>query len=90
MHVLLLVSSTAYIFVVFVGVGIIIFCLQDYSAGDLLTGDLKKILIDILTPMVTAHQAQRKNITDQLVLDYMKPRSLSGLATKVKTQIPAK
>jgi len=50
---------------------------QDYSVGDLLTGDLKKILIDVLTPMVVAHQAQRKNITDQLVLEYMKPRPLN-------------
>ena len=27
--------------------------------------------------MVVAHQAQRKNITDQLVLEYMKPRPLN-------------
>jgi len=63
---------------------------KDYTSGDLLTGDLKKILIDILTPLVTAHQAQRKNITDQLVLDYMKPRPLSGSNTKIQKQIPSK
>ena len=40
--------------------------------------------------MVTAHQAQRKNITDQLVLDYMKPRPLSGSNTKIQKQIPSK
>jgi len=33
---------------------------QDYTKGDLLTGDLKKILIEVITPMVVAHQAQQK------------------------------
>jgi len=40
--------------------------------------------------MVTDHQAQRKNVTDQLVLDYMKPRPLSGSASKAQKQIPLK
>ena len=55
--------------------------LQDYLSGDLLTGDLKKILIDVLTPMVVEHQARRKGITDSLAMEFMQTRSLN-FATK--------
>ena len=55
--------------------------MQDYSNGDLLTGDLKKTLIETLTPLVVAHQTQRKTITDQQVMEYMKPRPLNGTPT---------
>jgi len=54
---------------------------QDYSNGDLLTGDLEKTLIETLTPLVVAHQTQRKTITDQQVMEYMKPRPLNGTPT---------
>ena len=55
--------------------------LQEYLSGDLLTGDLKKILIDVLTPMVVEHQARRKGITDSLAMEFMQARSLN-FATK--------
>lgn len=45
----------------------------------MLTGDLKKVLIETLTPMVTAHQEKRKHITDETVSEFMKPRSLNFL-----------
>jgi len=50
---------------------------QDYTKGELLTGFLKKELIDVLTPIVTAHQEARKTITDEIVKEYMRPRSLN-------------
>merc|ERR1712020_580024 len=50
---------------------------EEYTKGNLLTGNLKKELIDVLTPIVSAHQVQRKTITDQDVLDFMTPRALN-------------
>ncbi len=48
-----------------------------YTSGELLTGDLKKTLIEILTKICTDHQEKRKAITDDLVLEYMAPRPLN-------------
>ena len=55
------------------------FCLflQDYSSGALLTGELKKMLIETLQPMITAHQENRKNVTDEMVKQFMTPRPLN-------------
>ena len=61
------------------------FSLQDYSSGELLTGNLKKELIDILTPICTTHQEARKKVTDEVVMEFMKPRPLNfptNVATK--------
>jgi len=43
----------------------------------MLTGELKKELITILQRIVAEHQEQRKTITDDDVLKYMKPRKLN-------------
>lgn len=43
----------------------------------MLTGDLKKILIDLLSPMVAAHQEKRRFVTDDMALDFMRPRALN-------------
>ncbi|QQP55203.1 Tryptophan--tRNA ligase, partial [Caligus rogercresseyi] len=50
----------------------------DYTSGELLTGFLKKEVIDILTPIITDHQAKRKTITDEVVKEFMTPRSLKS------------
>ena len=50
---------------------------QDYSKGELLTGELKKELIEVLTPIVSAHQIKRKTVTDEDVLAFMAPRPLN-------------
>ena len=42
-----------------------------------LPGFHKKELIDVLTPIVTAHQEARKTIIDEMVQEYMRPRSLN-------------
>jgi hypothetical protein len=41
-----------------------------------LTGELKKELIDIVTPIITEIQEKRKTITDEMVFEFMKPRPL--------------
>lgn len=52
-------------------------CLQDYASGALLTGELKKILIDTLQPMIAQHQERRKQVTDEIVKQFMTPRPLN-------------
>ncbi len=62
---------------VFLG-SINIFCLfQNYSSGELLTGDLKKELVEILTKICVDHQENRKTITDDVVKQFMTPRPLN-------------
>ena len=49
----------------------------DYTSGELLSGFLKKELIDVLQPMVTAHQKARTLVTDDVIKQFMTPRSLN-------------
>lgn len=48
----------------------------DYTSGALLTGHLKKRLIDIVQKIVADHQAVRSTVTEELVRQYMEPRKL--------------
>lgn len=50
---------------------------KQYTSGELLTGELKKILIDILTPIITEHQQRRAKVTDEVLRAYMTPRKLN-------------
>ncbi|KAF1374779.1 hypothetical protein PFLUV_G00232630 [Perca fluviatilis] len=50
---------------------------QDYTSGALLTGELKKILIETLQPMIAEHQERRKQVTDETVKQFMTPRPLN-------------
>eukprot|EP00795_Rhopilema_esculentum_P002898 gene2898-1136_t len=50
---------------------------EDYSSGKMLTGELKKELISVLHPIVAQHQERRKNITDEILKDFMTPRKLA-------------
>ncbi|XP_068436276.1 tryptophan--tRNA ligase, cytoplasmic [Clinocottus analis] len=49
---------------------------QDYLSGALLTGELKKILIETLQPIITQHQERRKLITIETLKQFMTPRPL--------------
>ncbi|CAL1289735.1 unnamed protein product [Larinioides sclopetarius] len=49
---------------------------KDYTSGELLTGDLKEELIKILQNIVAGHQERRKEITDDLLHQFMTPRKL--------------
>lgn len=55
----------------------ICFSLQDYTSGELLTGELKKELITLLQPIVAAHIERRKNVTEDIVKEFMTPRPLN-------------
>lgn len=50
---------------------------KDYTSGDMLTGELKKTLIEVLQPLIAEHQARRKEVTDEIVKEFMTPRKLS-------------
>jgi len=50
---------------------------EDYRSGDLLSGQMKAELIGILSPMVTAHQAARVKVTDDVITAFMTPRKLN-------------
>ena len=49
---------------------------QKYSKGEMLTGELKKITIDLLTKIVGTHQANKAKLTDELFKSFMKIRPL--------------
>lgn len=49
---------------------------KNYTSGELLTGELKKILIDTLTPILAKHQEIRSKITDETLVTFMTPRKL--------------
>lgn len=48
-----------------------------YSKGEILSGEIKKLAIDTLQPIVTAHQLQRKNVTNEILEQFMTPRKLN-------------
>lgn len=49
---------------------------QDYTSGELLTGYLKKELIEVLQKRIAAHQAARKLVTDEVIAMFTTPRPL--------------
>lgn len=49
---------------------------KDYTAGKMLTGDLKKELIVILQKLVGEHQEKRKKVTEETVKSFLTPRAL--------------
>ncbi|KAL7675088.1 hypothetical protein ACOME3_001357 [Neoechinorhynchus agilis] len=50
---------------------------EDYSSGRMLTGELKKITIDVVTKLLAEHQERRAKVTDDVVKEYMKIRPLA-------------
>ncbi|CAM9659199.1 unnamed protein product [Ascophyllum nodosum] len=53
---------------------------EDYSTGKMLTGEVKKILIEILTQMTKDHQEARAAVTDETVREFMAVRPIDGFA----------
>ncbi|XP_061174739.1 tryptophan--tRNA ligase, cytoplasmic-like [Saccostrea echinata] len=49
---------------------------KTYTSGELLTGFLKKELIEILQKLIGEHRQRRTTITDEVVRQYMTPRKL--------------
>lgn len=50
---------------------------KTYTSGELLTGYLKKELIEVLQKLVANHQEKRKLVTDEMIAEFMKPRKLN-------------
>lgn len=50
----------------------------EYSAGRMLTGDVKAKLIETLTPIVESHQQARAAVTDDVVRHFQSVRELRG------------
>lgn len=49
---------------------------DDYKSGQLLTGEIKKLCIETMQEYVANFQAQRAQVTDELLQTYMQPRKL--------------
>ncbi len=49
---------------------------QKYRSGEMLTGEIKQILIDTLNPMLLQHQESRKAVSDDVVQLFMSVRPL--------------
>ena len=60
----------------------LISCFQGYTSGEILTGELKKELIEILQKVVATHQENRSKITDEILKEYMRPRDLGFMSKK--------
>lgn len=52
-----------------------------------MTGELKKLAIELLQEYVSAFQEKRNAVTDEVLAEYMRPRKLESRATE---QIAAK
>lgn len=54
---------------------------KSYSSGEMLSGELKKISIEILQKLVADHQLKRGQVTDEIIKTFMRaekfPRSIS-------------
>uniref|UniRef100_A0A182MD34 Tryptophan--tRNA ligase, cytoplasmic n=1 Tax=Anopheles culicifacies TaxID=139723 RepID=A0A182MD34_9DIPT len=48
-----------------------------YGKGELLSGEMKKIAIDTLQPIVSEHQNRRKDVTDEVLNLFLTPRKLN-------------
>lgn len=51
--------------------------LYKYSVGELLSGDIKKKLVEVLTELILAHQEERSKVTDFMIDEFMSVRALS-------------
>lgn len=49
---------------------------DSYKKGEMLTGELKKLAIEVLQANVEEFQERRKAVTDEVLASFMKPRRL--------------
>jgi len=55
---------------------------ENYKKGSMLTGEVKKILIDCLQKIIGEHQERRNKVTDEMVREYMKIRPLKFFSSE--------
>lgn len=48
-----------------------------YTKGELLSGEIKKLAIDCLSPIVAEQIERRKNVTEEILELFMTPRKLN-------------
>jgi len=51
---------------------------RDYASGEMLTGEVKKVLIELLQRVVAEHQEARARVTDEQVREFMSVRDMSS------------
>lgn len=51
---------------------------ESYKSGEMGTGELKKICIELLTEIVMEHQTKRKDINIQVINSYLTPRCINS------------
>lgn len=61
---------------------------ESYRSGELLTGDLKKMTIDLVQIYVKEFQVRRSKVTDKLMRHYMTPRKLKWVGNPKPKQRP--
>lgn len=49
---------------------------EKYSKGEMMTGEVKDILIDILGAVIKKHQEARKGVTNEIVMEWMAVRPI--------------
>lgn len=52
---------------------------EEYGSGHMLTGEIKKILIEVLTDLVERHRRARAAVTDEMVDAFMAVRPLPNM-----------
>ncbi|CAN4076478.1 unnamed protein product [Withania somnifera] len=52
---------------------------KEYGSGEMLTGEIKKILIEVLTDLVERHRQARAAVTDEMVDAFMAVRPLPNM-----------
>lgn len=64
---------------------------EDYRKGELLTGELKKMAITMLQEYVGEFQERRKQVSDEVMRQYMTPRKLEWKGNpNPKLRVPKK
>ena len=59
-----------------------------YAAGELLTGEVKKICIETLQAFVKDYQERRAQVTDEDVENFMKIRPIDPMSSKMPKPQP--
>eukprot|EP00884_Botryococcus_braunii_P017734 jgi/Botrbrau1/4644/Bobra.33_2s0015.1 len=57
---------------------------EDYSSGRMLTGEIKKELIQVLQELVVQHQEARAKVTDEVIDQFCVPRDMPDLFSNLK------
>lgn len=55
---------------------------KKYSSGEMMTGEIKTILIDVLQKFVADFQVRRKKVTDKDVEAFMAVRKIEAMPKK--------